>query len=33
MYNIHIHDKVRVLEIGRSQNQKLCNQRSLIING
>ena len=33
MYNIHIHDKVRVLGIGRNQNQKLCNLYSFIING
>ena len=33
MYNIHIHDKVRVLEVGRNQNQKLWNLHSLIING
>ena len=33
MYNIHIHDEVRVLGIGRNQKQKLCNLRSLIING
>ena len=33
MYNIHIHNKVRVLGIGKNQNQKLCNLHSLIING
>ena len=33
MYNIHIHVKVRVLEIGRNRNQKLCNLHALIING
>ena len=33
MYNIHIHDKVRVLGIRRNQYQKLCNLNSLIING
>ena len=33
MYNIHIHDKVRFLDIGKKQNQKLCNLHSLIING
>ena len=33
MYNIHIYDKVRVLWIGKNQNQKLCNLYSLIING
>ena len=32
MYNIYVHDKVRVLGIQRSQNQKLCNLYSLIIN-
>ena len=33
MYNVHIHDKVMVLGIGRDQNQKLYNLYSLIING
>ena len=33
MYNVHIHDKVMVLGIGRSPNQKLYNLHSLIING
>ena len=33
MYNVHIHDKVMVLGIGRNQNQKLYNLHSLIING
>ena len=33
MYNIHIHVKVRVLEIGRNRNQKLYNLHALIING
>ena len=33
MYNVHIHDKARVLGIGRNQNQKLCNLHSLIVNG
>ena len=33
MYNTHIHDKVRVLGIGRNQNQTLCNMHSLIVNG
>ena len=33
MCNIHIHVKVRVLEIGRNRNQKLCNLHALIING
>ena len=32
MYSTHIHDKVRVLGIGKNQNQKLCNLDSLIIN-
>ena len=32
MYNMYVHDKVRVLRIGRNQNQKLCNLYSLIIN-
>ena len=31
MYNIHIHDKVKVLGIARNQNQKLCNLYALII--
>ena len=33
MYNIYIHDKVRVLGIGRNQHKKLCNLHSLIVNG
>ena len=33
MYDIHIHDKVKILGIGRNQNQKLCNLHLLIING
>ena len=33
MYNIHIHDKVRVLGTERNQSQKLFNLHSLIING
>ena len=32
MYNIYVHDKVRVLGIQRSQNQKLFNLYLLIIN-
>ena len=30
-YNVHIYDKVRVLGIGRNQNQKLCKLHSIII--
>ena len=33
MYNIHIHDNVRTLGIGRIHDQKLCNLHSLISNG
>ena len=33
MYNMHIHDKVRVLGVGRNQNRKLCDLYLLIING